>query len=103
MSNSLYAKDYALLIRLLRELRVSLGVTQTQLAAALGKTQAYVSKCERCERRLDLIEMIQYCEALDTRPYEFIHRFLDHRRRQFDAVEGRPDGDAGTTVTAPDA
>ena len=81
MSNSLYSTDYELLIRLLRELRLSLGVTQAQMAARLGKTQAYVSKCERCERRLDVIELVHCCEALEVDPRHLIERFLSHRRR----------------------
>jgi transcriptional regulator with XRE-family HTH domain len=94
MSNSLYSTDYELLIRLLRELRLSLGITQAQMAARLGKTQAYVSKCERYERRIDVIELIHCCEALDVAPRHFIERFLDHRARL------RPDADVTPDTAA---
>ncbi|MEB5967395.1 helix-turn-helix domain-containing protein [Comamonas testosteroni] len=41
-------------------------MTQIELAARLGETQVFVSKCERGERRLDLVETIEWCKALDV-------------------------------------
>lgn len=79
MSNSLYSKEYGLLVQLLRELRELLGVTQMQLASRLRKTQAYVSKSERCERRLDFMELIQFCEALDVDPRYLIDQYFKRR------------------------
>lgn len=79
MSNSLYSKEYGLLVQLLRELRRMLGVTQMQLASRLEKTQAYVSKCERCERRLDFMELIDFCEALDVDPRYLIDQYFKRR------------------------
>ncbi|CAB0151378.1 hypothetical protein PSI9734_01766 [Pseudidiomarina piscicola] len=38
------------------------------LAAKLGVPHSFVGKVEQCERRLDLIEFIEYCEALDLDP-----------------------------------
>jgi transcriptional regulator with XRE-family HTH domain len=80
MSHSLYTKDYCLFIQLLRQLRKSRGITQTQLAARLGKTQVYVSKCERCERRMDVIELVQFCEALGINPCLLMSQFLECRK-----------------------
>lgn len=80
MSNSLYTEEYGILVQLLRELRELLGVTQVQLAERLGKTQAYVSKCERCERRLDFVELIRFCDALDVDPRYLLEQFLKRRR-----------------------
>lgn len=51
-------------LSLLRKVREDLGVTQTQLADLLEATQTFVSKCERGERRLDVIELRQWCTAL---------------------------------------
>lgn len=33
----------------------------------MGKPQSYVSKVETCERRIDVIEAIAFCEALGIR------------------------------------
>jgi transcriptional regulator with XRE-family HTH domain len=40
------------------------GLTQVQLAGALGRPQSFVSKYERGERRLDFVEVLEITEAL---------------------------------------
>lgn len=44
--------------------RQEAGLTQQELADALGKPQSYVSKYERGERRLDVIEFLEISSAL---------------------------------------
>lgn len=58
---------------LLIEVRVELGVTQVDLADRLGETQSFVSKCERGERRLDYLELREWCHALGMPLVEFLH------------------------------
>ena len=41
----------------LRKARLEAGLTQVAVAKALGKTQAFVSKCELGERRIDPIDL----------------------------------------------
>lgn len=50
----------------LRQARKAKGLTQAQLAAQLGKPQAFVSKVETCERRIDLVETAEWCIRLDV-------------------------------------
>ena len=64
MEKSIYSDAYVEFLRQLRAARHAKGVTQTELALRLGATQSFVSKCERGERRLDLIETRAFCEAL---------------------------------------
>ncbi len=52
------------MLRLLKATRRSLGETQEELAGKLGESQSFVSKCERGERRLDIIELRAFCSAL---------------------------------------
>ena len=40
------------------------GLTQVQLARALGREQSFVSKYERGERRLDFVEVVEIATAL---------------------------------------
>lgn len=56
--------QYLEFVALLRRARERRGLTQTDLAALLSKPQSYVSKTETCERRLDLIETVEWCLAL---------------------------------------
>jgi transcriptional regulator with XRE-family HTH domain len=39
-------------------------LTQADLADRLGMTQSWVSKCERGERRLDVVELRAFCDAM---------------------------------------
>jgi transcriptional regulator with XRE-family HTH domain len=46
------------------EARRTQGVTQTQLAAMLGRPQSFISKYENGERRLDFVEVLEIAAAL---------------------------------------
>jgi len=46
------------------------------VAAALGVPQSFVSKYESGERRLDLIELQQVCQALDVDLLDFVAAYL---------------------------
>ena len=54
----------------LRSARLEAGLTQTQVAEALGRTQSFLSKVERGERRIDPIELRQFA-ALYGRPVQY--------------------------------
>jgi ribosome-binding protein aMBF1 (putative translation factor) len=57
LEKTIYSTDYAAVLRLLREAREAAGVTQVDLAERLGQTQSFVSKIERGDRRLDIIQL----------------------------------------------
>lgn len=57
MEKSIYTREYAAFLRLLKAARQASGLTQVDLAAALGRTQSFVSKVERGETRLDVIQL----------------------------------------------
>ncbi len=74
MEKSTFSEDYGTILRALREQRRASDLTQVQVAARLGWTQTQVSKAERGERRLDLVELRSWCHALGvTLPY-FVER-----------------------------
>lgn len=52
------------LCALLREYRVKSGLTQVEVAKHLSRPQSFVSKYETGERRLDLVELSEVCDAL---------------------------------------
>lgn len=54
------------------EARRARGLTQTDLAAKLGRPQSFVSKYERADRRLDVIEFLEVARALDIDPFQII-------------------------------
>lgn len=69
---SIYSNSYQLVIDLLRKARKNAKLTQFQLAELLKKPQSFVSKYERGERRLDVIEFIEVCRWLKTDPHDII-------------------------------
>jgi transcriptional regulator with XRE-family HTH domain len=48
--------------------RKAAGLTQRQLAAALGREQNFVARLETRERRIDLVELIQILRVLGADP-----------------------------------
>ncbi len=66
-----------LLLSLLKEIRLTAGITQVQLAQALGVPQSFISKYESGERRLDLLELQLVCRALKVPLVTFVQRFED--------------------------
>lgn len=75
MDKSIYSAEYGLLLDRLRKAREKAGLTQEEIASRLGVTQSFVSKCERGERRLDLIEVRAWSQALGLSFAEFVRDF----------------------------
>ena len=75
MQKSINSNTYAVFLDHLRETREKLGVTQEELAKQLGESQSFVSKCERGERRLDIVEVRLFCIAMNISFERFIRGF----------------------------
>jgi transcriptional regulator with XRE-family HTH domain len=60
---------------MLRELRKEAGLTQVGLAERLGKPQSYVSKVERGERIIDLVEIRWWCREAHADTAAFVKRW----------------------------
>lgn len=75
MKKSLFSEDYKCFLKLLREAREQAGLTQEQIAVHLETTQSIISKCERGERRLDIVELKAWCQALGVSLPVFIAEF----------------------------
>lgn len=57
MKKSIYKKEYKKVVDSLKKARHESGLTQAQVANKLGCHQSYISKIERMERRIDIIEL----------------------------------------------
>lgn len=79
MLKSRTRREYSTLLVRLREARQQAGLTQADLAKRLRSTQSFVSKCERGERRLDIVELRYWCDALGLSLATFI---IDPSQRQ---------------------
>ncbi|AND67626.1 hypothetical protein ATSB10_01720 [Dyella thiooxydans] len=83
MTRTIHKDHYHLLLSFMQQVREEVGITQAQLAQRLRTTQSYVSKCERGERRIDIMEFVAYCEALDVDAGVVLDAFLDYRNYHF--------------------
>ena len=72
MEKSIYSAHYAIFLKMLKKARQNADLTQTQLAQRIGETQTFVSKCERGERRVDVIELRSFCRAFGLTLKQFV-------------------------------
>jgi transcriptional regulator with XRE-family HTH domain len=71
---SAFSPEYKRLLDFLVALRHESDLTQAQVAERLRKPQSFVSKYERGERRLDVIELFDVLAALGHDPEKAIRR-----------------------------
>ena len=76
MRKALYERSYAAFTDLLKEERRKAGLTQAILAKKLRRPQSYVSKYERGDRRLDVIEFLEIARAIKFDPNEILSKLL---------------------------
>ncbi|RLL51724.1 XRE family transcriptional regulator [Mariprofundus sp. EBB-1] len=73
--------------KLLRDIRKESNQTQTELALKLKRPQTYVSKYELGERRLDMLEIYDICNACDVTLAEFVER-AEPKLQKYSALKG---------------
>lgn len=71
MKKSINTREAKLVAEMLYQLRVSLGMRQSDLAKKLQVPQSFVSKLESGERRIDIIELRDMLRHLNTNIIEF--------------------------------
>jgi transcriptional regulator with XRE-family HTH domain len=71
---SVFTQEYERFRRLLIDARKRSGLSQAALAEKLSRPQSFVSKYERGERRLDVIETGLVARALGVDPIEFLRQ-----------------------------
>lgn len=57
---------------MLASARADAGLTQVELAERIGWQQADISKVERGERRLDVVEFLQFAQGIEFDASEFV-------------------------------
>ena len=70
LSPQIYSTRYQTFLEKLRQARLDVGLTQVDVAQALGKHQSYISKCETGERRVDFVELLDFA-AIYKKPIEY--------------------------------
>lgn len=66
MEKSQHTTAYQKLTAALRRAREAAGLTQAEVATRLGVYASFVSKVEAGERRVDVIELKQFCAVYEV-------------------------------------
>lgn len=61
---SAFDEGYVAIIERLIDRRLEIQMTQTELGAAYGEDQSFISRVERRQRRIDVWEYVRLCKAL---------------------------------------
>ena len=61
--------------------RTEVGLTQAELAKEIGWSQTDISKVERSERRIDVIEFLQFAKALGIDAQDFLRQLQGKQLR----------------------
>jgi transcriptional regulator with XRE-family HTH domain len=72
MQKTTHTRKYERLLKALRRARREAGLTQAEVAGRLGTYATYVSKCESGERRIDVVELAEFCRVYRIELAEFL-------------------------------
>lgn len=70
MGKTVSSEENSRLTQWLKSKRQERGHTMRSLAQVLGTPHSFVGKIENQERRLDVVEFMRYCQALEVDPIE---------------------------------
>jgi len=72
LPSTIHDPVYKDLIARLVAARLGARLTQQTAAERLGRTQSYVARLERCERRIDVLELLQLYKAMELDPIPLV-------------------------------
>lgn len=74
MPKTRFSKQYERLLTTLRAARQQAGLTQTDVAGRFRTHASFVSKVESGERRIDVVELAEFCRVYGVPLAEFLER-----------------------------
>jgi transcriptional regulator with XRE-family HTH domain len=74
MEKSQHSTEYQRFLKALRQARKDAGLTQVEVARALGRHAPFVSNCEKGERRVDVIELAHFCRLYGVKLSAFLKK-----------------------------
>lgn len=82
MVKTIYESEYAVMLNALRAKRRAAGLTQNNLAKRMNVSRLFIGRCERGERRIDVIELQAICKALGVDFFEFMIEIQEYQHRR---------------------
>lgn len=77
MGKTVTSEENIKLTTWLRTKRKEKGHTMRSLANIIGTPHSFIGKIEHQERRLDLVEFVRYCKALEIDPNEGLQQVME--------------------------
>jgi HTH-type transcriptional regulator/antitoxin HipB len=74
MPKTLHSARHLLLVELLTSSRKRAGLSQAQVARALGRHQPFIDTLESGQRRIDVVELIELAEAIGFDPARLLKK-----------------------------
>ena len=72
MRNEIYSVEHRKLREILKRERVAAGLRQSDVAIKTNRSQAYISKFEQGDLRLDIVDFVRFCEIIGCDPHEVL-------------------------------
>ena len=82
MEKSTFTREYRVFLDTLKDCRQKANLSQIQLAAKLDQSQSFVSKCERGETRLDIVQLRVFCRAFGITLAAFVAALEDRLKKK---------------------
>jgi transcriptional regulator with XRE-family HTH domain len=76
MVDSMFSTGYPQVVAAIVAMRKKAGLTQRQLADALGREQNLVGRIETGQRRVDIVELVWICRACSVEPEEQVTQLV---------------------------
>lgn len=70
MNKAITSEKYNKLNLIFKERRLALGLSMRDLGEIIKEPHSFVQKVEANQRKLDIFQYVQYCEALEINPAE---------------------------------
>ncbi len=79
MRTEIYSIEHQRLREILKRERLAAGLRQSDVAVRTGRSQAYISKFEQGDLRLDVVDFVRLCTTIGCDP----HMVLDEAFAQW--------------------
>ena len=82
MQKSTFTREYRVFLDTLKDCRQKAQLSQIALAAKLDQSQSFVSKCERGESRVDVIQLRVFCRAFGITLPAFVTQLEERLKKK---------------------
>ena len=77
MRSEIYSKEHRKLREILKRERKDAGLRQLDIAKKTNRSQAYISKFEKGDLRLDVVDFVRVCNSIGCDHHKVIDEIFD--------------------------